>query len=107
MLPRSSTSVFTHADIAPRNIMVDAQYRITGIIDWEAAGWYPDYWGYANIMGPAGRFAAIGKNGWTAPHRRNLSATLKDRFTVATILTDLDSLSYLTCQPNAYIDSLA
>ncbi len=55
MLPRSSSSVFTHADIAPRNIMVDEQYRITGIIDWEAAGWYPDYWGYANIMRPACR----------------------------------------------------
>lgn len=53
MLPRSSCSVFTHADIAPRNIMVDEHYRISGIIDWETAGWYPDYWEYANIMRPA------------------------------------------------------
>lgn len=53
MLPRSSASVFTHADISPRNIMVDGNFRITGIIDWEAAGWYPDYWEYANIMRPA------------------------------------------------------
>lgn len=53
MLPRSTFSVFTHADMAPRNIMVDERYHITGIIDWERAGWYPHYWEYANIMSPA------------------------------------------------------
>jgi hypothetical protein len=52
MLPRSDISVFTHGDIAPRNIMVDETHRIIGILDWEAAGWYPDYWEYANIMRP-------------------------------------------------------
>ena len=53
MLPRSSSSVFTHGDIAPRNIMIDEHQHITGIIDWETAGWYPHYWEYANIMRPA------------------------------------------------------
>ena len=53
MLPRSEFSVFTHADVAPRNIMVDGRGRITGIIDWEHAGWYPDYWEYANIRKPS------------------------------------------------------
>ncbi|ODH47994.1 hypothetical protein GX48_05926 [Paracoccidioides brasiliensis] len=53
MLPQSSHTVFTHADIAPRNIMVDGHYRITGILDWEYAGWYPDYWEYGQIMRPA------------------------------------------------------
>ncbi|KAL1847948.1 hypothetical protein Plec18170_008362 [Paecilomyces lecythidis] len=53
MLPRSEHSVFTHADIAPRNIMVDEQNKVTGILDWEWAGWYPDYWEYAQIMRPA------------------------------------------------------
>lgn len=52
MLPRSSKSVFTHGDIAPQNIMVDQNGQITGIIDWELAGWYPEYWEYANIMKP-------------------------------------------------------
>jgi Phosphotransferase enzyme family len=56
MLPRSSSSIFTHADIAPQNIMVDSTCRITGILDWEAAGWYPEYWEYANIMRPACQF---------------------------------------------------
>ncbi|GAB1198429.1 hypothetical protein APSETT444_007748 [Aspergillus pseudonomiae] len=53
MLPRSNQSVFTHGDIAARNIMVDDQNAVTGILDWEYAGWYPDYWGYAQIMKPA------------------------------------------------------
>lgn len=53
MLPRSDISVFTHGDLTPRNIMVD-QGRITGVIDWETAGWFPDYWEYANMMKPSG-----------------------------------------------------
>lgn len=53
MLPQSKVSVFTHGDVAPRNIMVDEGCRITGIIDWELAGWYPEYWEYANIMKPS------------------------------------------------------
>ncbi|KAG7123908.1 hypothetical protein HYQ46_000965 [Verticillium longisporum] len=39
---------FTHADLNPSNI----QYhngRITGIIDWEFAGWYPEYWEYTKM----------------------------------------------------------
>ena len=53
MLPRSSSAVFTHGDVAPRNIMVDSDFQITAILDWELAGWYPDYWEYANIMKPS------------------------------------------------------
>lgn len=43
MLPRSDRAVFTHGNIAPRNIMIDENGNITGIIDWE----------YAQIMRPA------------------------------------------------------
>ncbi|KAK4138974.1 hypothetical protein BT67DRAFT_438274 [Trichocladium antarcticum] len=39
MLPRSNKSVFTHGDIAPRNIMVDESGRILALLDWEHAGW--------------------------------------------------------------------
>lgn len=53
MLPQSKVSVFTHGDIAPRNILVDGGCCITGIVDWELAGWYPEYWEYANIMKPS------------------------------------------------------
>jgi serine/threonine protein kinase len=33
--------VFAHGDLAPRNILVDEECRITAILDWEYAGWYP------------------------------------------------------------------
>lgn len=34
---------FTHADLNPRNIIV-RRGRVAAIIDWEFAGWYPEYW---------------------------------------------------------------
>ncbi|CAG8977393.1 hypothetical protein HYALB_00007023 [Hymenoscyphus albidus] len=37
--------VFTHADINLRNIIL-RDGRIEGIVDWENAGWYPEYWEY-------------------------------------------------------------
>lgn len=36
--------VFTHADLNLRNIPVDKMGYISGIVDWECAGWYPEYW---------------------------------------------------------------
>ncbi|CAG8224377.1 unnamed protein product [Penicillium olsonii] len=40
--------VFTHGDIRPDNIMVQLadnnKYMISGIIDWEYSGFYPDYY---------------------------------------------------------------
>jgi aminoglycoside phosphotransferase (APT) family kinase protein len=41
--------VFTHGDLAPRNILVE-EGRISGIVDWEQAGWYPEYWEYVKAM---------------------------------------------------------
>jgi aminoglycoside phosphotransferase (APT) family kinase protein len=41
--------VFTHGDLAPRNIMVQ-DCKITAIIDWEEAGWYPEYWEYVKFF---------------------------------------------------------
>ncbi|KAG6166363.1 hypothetical protein E4U27_008226, partial [Claviceps purpurea] len=35
--------VFTHGDLNMRNIMMH-NGRLSGIIDWETCGWYPDYW---------------------------------------------------------------
>lgn len=35
--------ILAHGDLAPRNIMVD-DGEITGIIDWDTLGWYPDFW---------------------------------------------------------------
>lgn len=56
MLPRSEVSVFTHGDIHPRNILVEQNVeegsgvRITGLIDFESAGFYPDYWEFSEMM---------------------------------------------------------
>ena len=40
---------FTHADLSPGNIMVDKGH-VMGILDWQEAGWYPEYWEYVNAM---------------------------------------------------------
>ncbi|KAF5121146.1 hypothetical protein E5D57_013482 [Metarhizium anisopliae] len=46
----------THADLHPRNIMVDwdteegDNLHITAIIDWELAGWYPEYWEFVKAL---------------------------------------------------------
>ncbi|KAB5554752.1 kinase-like domain-containing protein [Coniochaeta sp. 2T2.1] len=37
--------VFTHGDIAARNILIH-DGRIVALLDWEFAGWYPEYWDY-------------------------------------------------------------
>ncbi|KAJ9193565.1 hypothetical protein DTO166G4_592 [Paecilomyces variotii] len=46
--PSSSKIVFTHGDIRPDNIVVEVKDGgdciITGIIDWEYSGFYPDYY---------------------------------------------------------------
>lgn len=42
-LRRHYRTCFTHADLAPHNILV-RHGRIAAIIDWGFAGWYPEYW---------------------------------------------------------------
>ena len=45
--------VLTHCDISPRNIIV--RYgKIKGLIDWEDAGWYPEYWEYVKFFQRSG-----------------------------------------------------
>lgn len=43
----SSSIVFTHGDLQPFNIMVedrgDGYHRVTGLIDWDRSGFYPDW----------------------------------------------------------------
>lgn len=49
---RGHKILFTHADLNPRNILVDRIVRadgsrgrtVSGIVDWETAGYYPEYW---------------------------------------------------------------
>jgi hypothetical protein len=35
---------FYHPDLGPGNIMVSANGEVTGILDWEATGFYPSFW---------------------------------------------------------------
>ena len=41
--------VMTHGDLHPRNIIIK-NYKIAAIIDWEHAGFYPEYWEYTKII---------------------------------------------------------
>lgn len=41
--------LFTHADLVDRNILVK-DGRISGIVDGEWAGFYPEHWEFVKIM---------------------------------------------------------
>lgn len=49
--PRDVDIVLSHGDLLPRNIMVDGS-TITAIIDWELAGFYPEYLEYCRMNCP-------------------------------------------------------
>lgn len=40
---------FTHADFHPSNILVD-RGRLSGIVDWESAGFWPEYWEFTKTL---------------------------------------------------------
>jgi serine/threonine protein kinase len=46
---RMYRSVFTHADLNPSNILID-HGRLSGIVDWECAGFYPEYWEFTKLF---------------------------------------------------------
>lgn len=41
---RSHRLCLTHNDLGPHNILVDEDWNITGIVDWESCAWMPEYW---------------------------------------------------------------
>jgi aminoglycoside phosphotransferase (APT) family kinase protein len=41
---RKEKLAFTHGDLAPRNILVNDYGQVTAVLDWEYAGWYPQWW---------------------------------------------------------------
>jgi Phosphotransferase enzyme family len=41
---------FTHGDLKHHNILIDDEGHVTGFLDWEAAGWYPEFWEYATAL---------------------------------------------------------
>jgi aminoglycoside phosphotransferase len=62
--------VLTHGDLSDRNIMVH-NGKITGIIDWEYGGFYPEYWEYV---------AAQLNGGHDDVWRRVLNEVLEDKY---------------------------
>ncbi|KAF2134432.1 phosphotransferase enzyme family protein [Dothidotthia symphoricarpi CBS 119687] len=78
LLPDDGPIVFTHGDLRPANIIVSATSpaRVVAIVDWEQAGWYPDYWEYCKAS-----FTAVYNGEWRAwigsfvvPHEDALEA---------------------------------
>ncbi|KAI9777782.1 MAG: hypothetical protein M1839_008577 [Geoglossum umbratile] len=45
---RSYSLRLTHGDLSFRNILVEIDGTVSGFVDWECAGWYPDYWEYVS-----------------------------------------------------------
>lgn len=54
---RKYTTRLTHGDLNSRNILIKED-KIVGIVDWDTAGWYPEYWEYttASEIGPYNAF---------------------------------------------------
>lgn len=51
LLPDEDEIVFVNADVHGENILVDPETgRVTGIIDWEFAGFWPRWWEYRKAM---------------------------------------------------------
>lgn len=47
-------NVFTHGDLALHNVLV-YDGHVSGFIDWESAGWYPEYWEFMTPLRWPGR----------------------------------------------------
>ncbi|PYI13133.1 kinase-like protein [Aspergillus violaceofuscus CBS 115571] len=41
--------VFSHGDLKHHNILVK-NGKVTALLDWESAGWYPDYWDFTTAL---------------------------------------------------------
>jgi len=48
-VPDTGPLVFTHQDLAPRNVVVDENDKIW-LVDWEFAGWFPAYFEYVGMQ---------------------------------------------------------
>ncbi|PWY80248.1 kinase-like protein [Aspergillus sclerotioniger CBS 115572] len=75
--------VFTHADLNPGNILAD-NGRITGIVDWENAGWFPEYWEYTKA-----HFSVRGFQRWLADVIDEVFEGYRDELLVENMLSDL------------------
>ena len=42
---------FAHGDFKAHNILVGDDGHLSALLDWESAGWYPEYWDFTTAMG--------------------------------------------------------
>lgn len=49
-MPTGHRIVLAHGDLAQRNFLITNKETITGLIDWEYAGWFPEYWDYVKFF---------------------------------------------------------
>ncbi|OTA99099.1 hypothetical protein M426DRAFT_68456 [Hypoxylon sp. CI-4A] len=53
LLPNMAKVYFTHGDLNRKNIIVSdapGPRKIAAVVDWEQAGWYPEYWEYCKLL---------------------------------------------------------
>ncbi|KIW14391.1 hypothetical protein PV08_07173 [Exophiala spinifera] len=49
LLSTSHKTVFTHGDLSLTNVVI-REGQIVGVLDWETAGWYPEYWEFVQFF---------------------------------------------------------
>lgn len=74
---------FTHGDLNMRNILAE-NGRITGIVDWENAGWLPEYWEYSKM-----HFGARADIRWLADVVDRVFEGYRQELWVENLLSDL------------------
>lgn len=75
--------VFTHGDLNPRNILAE-NGKITGIVDWENAGWFPEYWEYTKA-----HYSVRSLMRWLADVVDRVFEGYRDELVVENMLSDL------------------
>ena len=49
MMKDNHSIVFSHGDMHAHNILIQDGH-VVGILDWEMAGWYPEYWEWCKAL---------------------------------------------------------
>lgn len=75
--------VFTHGDLNPRNILA-LNGKIAGIVDWENAGWFPEYWEYTKA-----HYSVRSLMRWLADVVDRVFEGCRDELVVENMLSDL------------------
>lgn len=76
MLPDKGEITFTHGDLNLGNILVQGapgSYNIVGVIDWEHAGWYPEFWEYFKLLCAVERSHEWRSGGWADKVMKNFA----------------------------------